>query len=46
MQFINSFHGALKESDLLFPVSNALNNVSASPEKISMTADGTVWVDR
>jgi hydroxyacylglutathione hydrolase len=46
MQFINSSHGALKESALLFPVSNALNNVSASPEKISMTADGTVWVDR
>ena len=43
LQFALSPHGRLKESDLLFPTSKALEGLEA-PHKLKMTADGMIGV--
>jgi len=43
LQFMLSPHGKLKESDLLFPVSKALDGI-ADPQQLRMTAEGSIAI--
>jgi hypothetical protein len=43
LQFTLSPHGKLKESDLLFPVSKALDGI-ADPQRLRMTSDGSIAI--